>query len=80
VTKSTSQTEGDLRVRVKNGTIHTYYRDATTAGLWRSIGKSPDYTGSVSFALQVWSSLALFTGQTTTVTFSKFAITKGVCA
>lgn len=80
VKKSTSQTEGDLRARVKNGTIHTYYRDATTAGVWRSIGKSPDYTGSVSFALQVWSSQALFTGQTTTVKFSKFAITKGVCA
>lgn len=80
LTVPTTQTQGDLRVRQKNGMIRTYYRDATTAGAWALVGKSAGYPGSVSFGLQVWSSLALFSGPTAKVTFSKFSFTKGVCA
>jgi hypothetical protein len=79
VTKATSATSGDLRVRVAAGKYNMEYRDGTTAGVWRPIGTAPVYPGSVSLGLQVWASNALFHGPVK-VTLSGFAISKGVCA
>lgn len=79
VTKPTSATSGDLRVRVASGNYNMEYRDGTTAGAWKPIGTAPVYPGSVSLGLQVWSGLSLFTGPVK-VTLSGFAISKGVCA
>ena len=79
VTKATSATSGDLRVRVAAGKYNMEYRDGTTAGAWKPIGTAPVYPGSVSLGLQVWAGNALFHGPVK-VTLSGFAISKGVCA
>jgi hypothetical protein len=79
VTKATSATSGDLRIRVNAGVYRAEYRDATTGTTWTLIGTAPVYDNPVSIGLQVWAGHSLFHGPVK-ATFSSFAISKGVCA